>query len=604
MTHPRPPVSRGAACVLLAAALTLAASGAGIQAAAARSQSRYHGTASFALPPGIIPTYILPFISPSAFQFNDQEWFEWLMWRPLYWFGRGAAPVVNPSLSLASLPTYSNGGRTVTITLKRYLWSDGHPVTTRDVAFWINLERFNKAHYGAYVPGGFPDNLVSARYSSARTFSLTFNRPYNRTWLLYNELSQITPMPQHVWDRTGPHSPVGRYDLTAAGAARVFTFLDLQSKTLSTYATNPLWRVVDGPWRLARYVPVTGFSEFSPNPLYSGPIQPRLAHFEEVPFTSSTSELDALRAGTVDYGYLPLSALPARKTLEGVGYRLVPWPQYGWTGVLLQYSNGLAGRILAQLPVRQAMMHLLDMHRILAEILHGYGTYFSGPVPTSGPFANSADRTDPYPYSVAAARQVLRSHGWTVRPDGVTSCARPGEGAADCGPGVSAGAPLRFTFLVPSGDPSVSIFAQYVESTFAAAGIKLTIRETGGGSWLSTVESCSGTTRCSWNLAYTPSWWPYAPDYYPTGGEQFKTGASGNAENYSNPALDHLITLSHELPGLAGIYAYQDAVVRLQPALFTPDPDFELAMISTKLEGALPQSPLLDLTPENWTLRS
>ena len=49
----------------------------------------------------------------------------------------------------------------VTITLKHYVWSDGETVSARDVGFWINLLKANKADWASYVPGGFPDNVVS-----------------------------------------------------------------------------------------------------------------------------------------------------------------------------------------------------------------------------------------------------------------------------------------------------------------------------------------------------------------------------------------------------------------------------------------------------------
>jgi peptide/nickel transport system substrate-binding protein len=56
------------------------------------------------------------------------------MWRPLYWFGNGVEPTQTPSMSLASAPTWSNGDKTVTVTPKSsYRWSDGQPVTARDV---------------------------------------------------------------------------------------------------------------------------------------------------------------------------------------------------------------------------------------------------------------------------------------------------------------------------------------------------------------------------------------------------------------------------------------------------------------------------------------
>jgi len=65
--------------------------------------------------------------------------FAQLMYRPLYWFGAGAQPLLNPSLSLANPPTWS--ANTATITLKHYTWSNGSPVTTADVMFWINSSR-------------------------------------------------------------------------------------------------------------------------------------------------------------------------------------------------------------------------------------------------------------------------------------------------------------------------------------------------------------------------------------------------------------------------------------------------------------------------------
>jgi ABC-type transport system substrate-binding protein len=65
--------------------------------------------------------------------------FTYLMYRPLYWFGEVGQPVVNTSLSLAAVPVIS--GRTVTITLKHYMWSNGAPVTAQDGMFWINLDR-------------------------------------------------------------------------------------------------------------------------------------------------------------------------------------------------------------------------------------------------------------------------------------------------------------------------------------------------------------------------------------------------------------------------------------------------------------------------------
>ena len=62
-----------------------------------------------------------------------------LMFRPLYWFGVGNRPDLNPGLSVADPPVYSHGARTVTIKMKGYKWSNGETVDAKDVVFWMNM---------------------------------------------------------------------------------------------------------------------------------------------------------------------------------------------------------------------------------------------------------------------------------------------------------------------------------------------------------------------------------------------------------------------------------------------------------------------------------
>src|SRR5215831_10964790 len=97
------------------------------------------GTAVFAEAPSAPPTYIFPYMSSAVISNVNLFYFQYLMYRPLYWFGTGSQPTPNFSLSLANPPAFN--GSKVTITLKHYRWSDGTLVTTRDVMFWLNMER-------------------------------------------------------------------------------------------------------------------------------------------------------------------------------------------------------------------------------------------------------------------------------------------------------------------------------------------------------------------------------------------------------------------------------------------------------------------------------
>ena len=114
------------------------------------------GTATFAELPATTPNYIFPFTSSAYISVSNLNLFQYLMYRPLYWFGTGTQPTVNTTKSLANLPVWSNGGKTVTITLKPYKWSNGQPVTAQNIEFWLNMENaVGATDYGAYT--GFPN---------------------------------------------------------------------------------------------------------------------------------------------------------------------------------------------------------------------------------------------------------------------------------------------------------------------------------------------------------------------------------------------------------------------------------------------------------------
>ena len=83
------------------------------------------GTATFAELPATTPNYIFPFTSSAYISVSNTDLFQYLLYRPLYWFGNGASPTVNTAKSLANVPVWSNGGKTVTITLKSFMWSNG-----------------------------------------------------------------------------------------------------------------------------------------------------------------------------------------------------------------------------------------------------------------------------------------------------------------------------------------------------------------------------------------------------------------------------------------------------------------------------------------------
>jgi peptide/nickel transport system substrate-binding protein len=560
------------------------------------------GTATFAEPPGVTPNYIFPMLTAAYYSVANIEEFQRLSFRSLYWIGNGQGqPVVDPALSLAELPVYSDNDSVVTIRLGNYTWSDGQPVTTRDVAFWINLLEANKADFAAYIPGEFPDNLKSYQIVNSKTIVLTLTGSFNPTWFTNDQLTQITPLPVQAWDETSASGPVGNYDQTPSGAKAVFNFLTTQAKDTATYGSNPLWKVVDGPWKLVSYQS-DGYAKFASNTKYAGPSKPRLNYFVELPFTTDTAELNVLRSGnTINYGYVPTTEASQSSVLARQGYTEQQWQGWGTTYFLMNFHNPKTGPIVAQAYIRQAMQSLIDEPAFVRGPLAGFGHTNYGPVPTlpANPFSDAYETRGPWPYSPKTAVGLLSGHGWSVKPNGVTTCTSPGSGTGHCGPGLAAGTQLAFSLEFGSGLVVTSEEMQALKSDFSQAGIQVNLTSAPFDTIISLLNPCTASqASCSWQMLNYGGGWTYGVDPYPTGDQLFETGSGSNASNYSDSTADGLIAATVHGPGT--LTAYENYMANQIPVLWMPQPVYQISEIATDLHGVLPQSPIEGLTPENW----
>lgn len=585
---------------IAAAALLVAAcsGGSGSSGSSSGGTPQSGGVATFALGAAVVPDWIFPLIDSAHSSIDNRNQFEYLMYRPLYWFGQNGEPVLNASLSLADPPVYSNNDKTVTITLKSYRWSNGEAVTTQDVAFWLNMLAAEKQNWAYYVPGGLPDNLTGYKITSPTTIVLSLKSAYSPDWFTDNELSQITPLPM-AWDKTSA-TTAGSCATSVSSCAAVYQYLYAQAKQVSTYATSPLWQVVDGPWHLASYQ-TTGYSVFKPNPKYSGPVKPKLSEFIEEPFTTESAELNVLRSGQVSVGYLPITDVSQKQLISGSGYSLSAWLDAGINYFPYNFNNPTAGPIFRQLYFRQAVQHLINQPQYISQIFQGYASPTYGPVPVApaNPFVDSYEKANPYPFSVSAARQLLAGHGWTVRANGVSTCTSPGAGSSNCGAGVATGAKLDFSLLFASGSTEVAQEMQAMKSTFSQVGIDLNLSQAPFDQVISGSIPCQpGQSSCSWQLDNWGGGWSYSMDHFPNGDLIFGSGAGDNDGSYSSPTADNLIATSDHVPGT--LPADENYLAANLPAVFMPKADYQLTEIQTKLHGVLPQEPTFNITPEDW----
>jgi peptide/nickel transport system substrate-binding protein len=614
----------------------------GASSATSTPKAAASGTISFAELPGTGANYIFPFAGLSYFSVANTQYFQNLMYRPLYWFGTGADPTLNLKYSIGQQPQYSNGNKTVTITLNHYVWSNGEAVTAQDVAFWLNMYRTDPGGYAGYVPGAIPDDISSVVIASPTKLVLHLTSSVNSYWYTYNELSQIYPMPM-AWDvdsltqakgaqacaKASFTSVVvktatvkGAQSWTPVSAAAksceaVYDFLSEQSGynptsstqptgAFGTYVSSKIWSVVDGPWKLQSFN-ATGNDTFVPNPTYTGPVKPTYAKFVMQYFTSDTAEVNSLFGGSTSIGDLNSANVTGNAVSEtqagpnnprlSANYNIALGPTwaiaYGLYNFISKGDGGQAGKIISQLYFRQAMQDLVDQPLYVKNLYKGYGSPTYGPVPVlpKSQFATSYEESNPYPYSVSNAKALLVSHGWSIVPNGTDACLV----ASKCG--VPKGTKLNLTMSYATGQQSVTDSIQAEDDSWSSLGIHVKLLP---GSFTE-VAGEAVPSNTGWEIA-NYGLWIFSPDYYPTGEDLFQTGAGSNAGSYSDPQADKLIKATDFSSSNSYFAQYENYLAKQLPYLWQPN-TIGVKEVSKTLTGVTPFNALDAILPETWHIK-
>jgi peptide/nickel transport system substrate-binding protein len=611
----------GACCAMAGLAVVLAACGPASSAISGGTQAGSAGTNSvtYAMNPGGSASYPFPFMAgnynanASIYNIND---FQYQLYRPLYWFGLGATPYLNPALSLADPPIYR--GHEVIIRLKpNYKWSNGQRVAARDVVFWMNMMIAEGSNGVYWSPKGLPSDVTNIRAASQYVFTMDITTPqFSESWFTNNELSQITPMPA-AWDRTasGPSDCATKVSACTA----VYNYLNSQAiKSASTFASSPIWSIVDGPWKIQNLTS-QGRLTLAYNNSYGGPVAPHhVTTFIELPFTSEQAEYNVLQdpngGQTIDVGYLPTVDAPVPPAGASVGanpsslanYQLSAL--YAWQLSYFPYNfnnNTGQGAIFRQLYFRQAFQRLVDQEGVIDGPLHGYGKATIGPVGTYPPTRYLSpqlqQKGDQWTLNISVAQQLLHAHGWSITPNGIDTCQHAGTGANACGAGIAAGAHLRFTLMYATGIDWIESAVRELASNASLAGIQVNLQAQSFGNVINWAIGANGQ---SWQMAEWGSW-TYAPDYLPTGDTLFETGVPNNNGAYSDANNDHLIvdTLHARTPAQfdVAMYNWQNYLAPQLPVVYEPDAPTLLETIKGLHIGV--QNSALNITPEEWFYR-
>jgi len=620
----------GVAGVAAFAATALLAAGCGSSGGSSSSSSSGTGAsvsgavATIANLNGAGANCIYPFTGTQCYSVTNYEDFQYLMVRPLYMFGGNSntSISVNYPLSPAAAPVYTNGGKTVVINMKGWKWSDGTSVDANSLILNLNLLEAEKTGYAGYTPGLMPDNVVSYKATGPDQVTINLKQAYSSIWFTYNQLAILTPMPE-AWDVSATGAKAGSggclTDSAADGWAKckaVYTFMNAQNKDTATYGTNPLWQVVDGPFKLSSYN-VDGNYTFVPNATYSGTPKASLAELKFQTYTSDTAIYTALKTGALSTGgpngavpstdLPPAGAgfIPPSNPLASAGYTLQPSYQFAIGFAYINFNNPQYGPVFKQLYFRQALMELNNQAGMSKAVGRGYAYPTNSGVP---PYPKSqwvsSDMTEnggqgPYPYDPAKAEALLAAHGWQ-KVGGVLTCESAGTGAADCGAGIPKGTQASFSMAYTSGISTQEDDVDILKSGLAQAGIQLTADGETFDTLLADTVPCTPTqAACKWTFLYLGGWLFNGPGFEPTGEALYQTGVPSNSGSYSDPTMDSLVNATHTSNSLSAFDAFANYTATQVPALWMPW-GTGIQAVKTGLHNVT-QNPLLMFTPEYWT---
>ncbi len=566
------------------------------------------GTITIGQLKGDTPTYAMPIVPSAVDTVYTAPDFVDLYNQPLLWSPNGASVSIDPSLSmLQGSPKYSTSGgnQTVSFTLKSWKWSNGSPVTGANVVEMIDVAKAgieeSPANWGNYTQGQFPMNVTSAS-ATGNTVTLHLKGTWNPTWFTDNQIELMYAFPPQ-WAVTKTGGPQVNYAVPA-NAKAIYNYLNKQASDLATFGTNPLWKISDGPMVLNSFTPANSDFTMTPNPDYV--VKGHISKLSFVTYTSDQAQFNNLQSGSLDIGQLSTDVVPELPRIEH-NYSVYGLPDFGFTAGFYNFEDTTNNfdKVVGQLYFRQALAHLTDQAGDVRGVYHGAAAPSYGDIPAipSNPYTPSNARQDPYPFSVSAASKLLSSHGWKVKPGGITTCVKPGTASDECGAGIPAGQQLKFPYAYDTTNPANQNQSIALASEARQVGIDFQLQASTFNHLIQVDNDVSApSTKNKWAIV---DFGGFTNSLYPTTNGIFNTGGSFNLGGYKSATANALINKT--VYGTNPQAATNEAsyMTKNLPVIFFPNPDL-IDAVSNKIGGI--QKSWLDmtqytLTPEYWYIK-
>lgn len=499
------------------------------------------GTVTVALPEQTQINWYFPLVNSGMDSlYNFQVINE--LYKPLLWIGSNYQ--IDYKSSIASKITYNAAGTVYHVYMNpKWTWSDGKPVTSKDVLFtWDLIKATSSPKAPAPWPyvgagsGDIPQGVQSVVENGKYEFTVTLKKPANQQWFIYNGLTDLVPLPKQTFDKYP-------------------TNMTKEITYLGKNATNPKFdTVVDGPFKLADAVPSQSWT-LVPNPTYPGHkalINKLVLVYEG----SNAAEFSGLKTGAINVGYLDFSQLGEKSALTSMGD--IVWPAYGvsFFDEMPDFNKGTEAPFMKHLYIRQALMMGQDQSAMNQALYKGYGISQYSILPPK-PMTSFLDPklTKPiYPFNIAKGKALLEKHGWKM-VNGVMT---------------KNGQQLKFIMLYSGGSTTTTDQMEILKEDWGKEGFDVILKPMP----FSTLESVISNPKdaSQWGMAAGQGidW----GGSYPSGGSIFGTGGGLNSGGYNNATMNALIKKTHEpaptaADALKRLFAYEDYAAEQLPVIFT-----------------------------------
>lgn len=311
-------------------------------------------------------------------------------------------------------------------------WSDGQPITSKDVAWTYNAIATVPALKQAN--GSLVENVVSVKAPDDTTAVITLKDAQAP-----NPGADLAIVPEHIWSKVSDPA---------------------------TFA-NDKDDVGSGPFVVSSYNK-TGGVVLKANQNYRKGAA-KIGGIIYVPYKNSDAAVQALKTGEIDIAtgltpaqYQALQNAPGITTNKGSGRRYQALAMYPGAKDAQGKVLGNGNPALEDPILRQAIVRAVDNKVLLEKVLQGLGTLATGEIPMTYPLYhwNATPEELTLSFDPAASNKMLDDAGYKKGADGIRLD--------------KTGKPLSFRLMGRSTDPTHQQMADFIKPWLKDIGINIT----------------------------------------------------------------------------------------------------------------------------------